>query len=239
MSEQQLLAAIAANPSDEMRRLIYADWLEEHGDPWCDVFRRGNFCGVMGWEPYEPGQYRAYNIKHQGDIAFQWSRAPSLRRLCVVPDEVLHTDTVLMPAVTKQSLRQQAIAAVSHAFLVAWCRGWRPVEADYHGRLPVGAQSLGVLNPGGHDDLLPLWKPVVTIGRLAGNDIVLGNATVSSRHSKLSFDSGQWFIEDERSRPGTYVNGERVVGRERVASGSQVRIGQPCFTIEYTHTDAG
>src|SRR5579885_1332261 len=31
--EQALLAAVAANPADDLPRLVYADWLEEHGRP--------------------------------------------------------------------------------------------------------------------------------------------------------------------------------------------------------------
>src|SRR5262249_10339211 len=31
--QEQLLAAIRANPDDDAVRLVYADWLEEHGDP--------------------------------------------------------------------------------------------------------------------------------------------------------------------------------------------------------------
>ena len=33
------LAQIAANPDDDALRLVYADWLEERGDPRCELIR--------------------------------------------------------------------------------------------------------------------------------------------------------------------------------------------------------
>jgi uncharacterized protein (TIGR02996 family) len=37
--EKQFLAAIEAQPDDRSRRLVYADWLEEHGDPRAGLIR--------------------------------------------------------------------------------------------------------------------------------------------------------------------------------------------------------
>lgn len=39
MDEQAFLDAIAANPTDVTHRLIFADWLEEQGDPRCEAVR--------------------------------------------------------------------------------------------------------------------------------------------------------------------------------------------------------
>jgi uncharacterized protein (TIGR02996 family) len=36
---QAFLSAIVANPDDPTPRLIYADWLEERGDPACEAWR--------------------------------------------------------------------------------------------------------------------------------------------------------------------------------------------------------
>jgi uncharacterized protein (TIGR02996 family) len=38
-----LIAAIAADPADDLPRLVFADWLEEHGDP------------AQGVRPADPG----------------------------------------------------------------------------------------------------------------------------------------------------------------------------------------
>ncbi|MEK6239356.1 MAG: TIGR02996 domain-containing protein, partial [Planctomycetales bacterium] len=39
MDEQDFLREIAANPSDDAPRLIFADWLEERGDLRADLLR--------------------------------------------------------------------------------------------------------------------------------------------------------------------------------------------------------
>src|SRR5262249_25897060 len=38
-SEQAFRKAILADPDDDMPRLVYADWLEEHGDPRGELIR--------------------------------------------------------------------------------------------------------------------------------------------------------------------------------------------------------
>src|SRR5437764_7748083 len=49
-----LLAAIAANPDDDTPRLVFADWLEENGEPHWAGFIRAE-CGLHrlldGWAP--------------------------------------------------------------------------------------------------------------------------------------------------------------------------------------------
>ena len=46
------LRAIADDPGDEARRLVFADWLEEHGD-WRAEFIRLD-CSLRGTEAYQP-----------------------------------------------------------------------------------------------------------------------------------------------------------------------------------------
>lgn len=50
----------------------------------------------------------------------------------------------------------------------------------------------------------------LTIGRSNQNDIVFNNKFVSSKHATLLNRSGQWYIQDENSANGTFVNGVRV-----------------------------
>jgi uncharacterized protein (TIGR02996 family) len=40
--DQAFLLAVAENPADSASRLIYADWLDEQGDPAADDLRRGD-----------------------------------------------------------------------------------------------------------------------------------------------------------------------------------------------------
>ncbi|HTQ04921.1 MAG TPA: FHA domain-containing serine/threonine-protein kinase [Polyangiaceae bacterium] len=54
--------------------------------------------------------------------------------------------------------------------------------------------------------MFPLAKPVITIGRRAGQDIVMPEPTVSGSHAILRWQSGSWSIEDTGSTNGTFAD---------------------------------
>ncbi len=54
--------------------------------------------------------------------------------------------------------------------------------------------------------MFPLAKPVITIGRRAGQDIVMPEPTVSGSHAVLRWQSGSWSIEDTGSTNGTFAD---------------------------------
>ena len=68
----------------------------------------------------------------------------------------------------------------------------------------------------------------VAIGRHEDNDLVLGwDAEVSRTHLRLELIGGEWtLVDDGLSRNGSFVNGERVVGRRRLADGDAIRLGR-------------
>jgi pSer/pThr/pTyr-binding forkhead associated (FHA) protein len=66
-------------------------------------------------------------------------------------------------------------------------------------RLPDGARAT-----------VALVVPVMTIGREAGNALVLADPSVSHRHATMRLEGDWWRVYDAGSRNGTYVNGERV-----------------------------
>src|SRR4051794_10750320 len=53
-------------------------------------------------------------------------------------------------------------------------------------------------------------KEEVTIGRLAGNDIVLNKGNVSKYHSKIVLKDGKYIVVDLKSTNGTFVNGKKI-----------------------------
>lgn len=67
----------------------------------------------------------------------------------------------------------------------------------------------------------------VTIGRAPGCDLQLElDPEVSRLHAELQQLGGDWVISDDGlSRNGSFVNGERVVGRRRLRNGDTVRCG--------------
>lgn len=52
MKEEGFLAALASDPDDDMTRLVYADWLEENGDPRSEYLRLLVSIDQLG----DPGQ---------------------------------------------------------------------------------------------------------------------------------------------------------------------------------------
>jgi pSer/pThr/pTyr-binding forkhead associated (FHA) protein len=67
----------------------------------------------------------------------------------------------------------------------------------------------------------------LTIGRRPGNDITLEwDAEVSRVHAALERTGADWVLADDGlSRNGTWVNGERVVGRRRLRDGDVIAVG--------------
>jgi pSer/pThr/pTyr-binding forkhead associated (FHA) protein len=55
-----------------------------------------------------------------------------------------------------------------------------------------------------------LNKPVLTIGRQAGNDIQVPSQRVSRLHARIRWENGNWLIEDAESLNGLIYQGQRV-----------------------------
>lgn len=66
----------------------------------------------------------------------------------------------------------------------------------------------------------------VGIGRESDNTIVItDDAYVSSRHATLTRRDDEVVVDDLGSRNGTYLNGNRLVQRQRVRTGDRIQIG--------------
>jgi serine phosphatase RsbU (regulator of sigma subunit) len=97
----------------------------------------------------------------------------------------------------------------------------------------LSAKSTGKLSTGlvlhlrdGLDErTVPLERFPVTVGRKPEKDIVLKDARVSRDHATFSLEEGAYFIEDEGSRHGTYVNGQRINGRIEIHPGDHLQFG--------------
>lgn len=75
----------------------------------------------------------------------------------------------------------------------------------------------------------------IAIGRSKQSGFRIPDESVSSQHAKLIFDRGryEYFITDEHSRNGTYVNGERLRPgvRTQIWSGAFVSFGNSVFVF--------
>ena len=70
------------------------------------------------------------------------------------------------------------------------------------------------------------------IGRAADNSLVLDDDMASAHHARLSFQDGQWWLEDLGSRNGTAVNGIPLEGPLVVTFGDQIAFGRVEFRME-------
>ncbi|MBA2595023.1 MAG: FHA domain-containing protein [Chloroflexia bacterium] len=89
----------------------------------------------------------------------------------------------------------------------------------------AGAESS--LPPG---TAIPL-EVVTTLGRIAGNTIVVADPHTSARHAEIRFERGQWWLRDLGSSNGTSLNGEPVRTVMAVRPGDVLQCGRVRFRL--------
>ena len=68
--------------------------------------------------------------------------------------------------------------------------------------------------------------PINSIGRNVNNTIFVEDDFVSSNHAMLTFRGRAWFVEDQGSTNGTYVNGHRIDRPVALSFGDELTIGR-------------
>lgn len=58
--------------------------------------------------------------------------------------------------------------------------------------------------------MIPLTKPVTTLGRQIGNDIVFQEEFLSRFHAEIIQEQDKYVLVDKNSTSGTFVNGTRI-----------------------------
>jgi hypothetical protein len=84
--------------------------------------------------------------------------------------------------------------------------------------------QLKIVNRFGAMRLLPLDKPVFTIGRKAENDLQLLSDTVSRQHAEIVYQNDAYYLVDIGSKRGTYVNDQRIE-RAQLQHQDRIRVG--------------
>ena len=87
-------------------------------------------------------------------------------------------------------------------------QGWKRARV----RIEVDGKVIGIRQ---------LDKPVLTIGRLSGNDVQVPSQRVSRLHAKMRWENGAWVIEDAESLNGITFQGNRV-DRHVLFNGDQI-----------------
>jgi len=82
-------------------------------------------------------------------------------------------------------------------------------------------------------DEFPLNSAPVTVGRGGQNDLVLaGDEFASARHARIEARGDGVWVQDLDSTNGTYVNGSRVAGAQRLGAGDILRVGETDLLVE-------
>ncbi len=74
------------------------------------------------------------------------------------------------------------------------------------------------------------------MGRNPDCDIVLDVGAVSRQHARITNIDGQFYVEDQGSRNGTFLNGNLVTGRQLLEENDQLRV---CDLVFVFHQGAG
>jgi pSer/pThr/pTyr-binding forkhead associated (FHA) protein len=74
--------------------------------------------------------------------------------------------------------------------------------------------------------------PINSIGRNVNNTVFVEDDFVSASHAMLTFRGRSWFLEDQGSTNGTYVNGHRIDRAVALSFGDEVTIGRVRMRLE-------
>jgi len=89
---------------------------------------------------------------------------------------------------------------------------------------PARSAGLVVVNPSGTRTRVVIEPVPFLIGRQSDNHLVLRDNRASRTHACITWEDGNWSIEDLNSRHGVYVNGQRIQ-KQQLASSDRIEFG--------------
>src|SRR3990167_8436445 len=69
------------------------------------------------------------------------------------------------------------------------------------------------------------------LGRQPDGDILLDVGAVSRQHARITRVGQDYFVEDMQSRNGTFLNGNRVEGRQKLSENDEVKVCELIFSF--------
>jgi pSer/pThr/pTyr-binding forkhead associated (FHA) protein len=82
-----------------------------------------------------------------------------------------------------------------------------------------------------HGEIIPLDRDKIIFGRHKPCDYVLPYPTISRQHFFVEHNGGKFFVVDQKSNNGTFVNGERVTWVE-LKDGDLIKVGPFALKVE-------
>lgn len=71
---------------------------------------------------------------------------------------------------------------------------------------------------------VPLRQSALTMGRRRDNDVVIADKAVSRRHAVIRYARGRYYLQDQDSAHGTFLNDQRI-GASVLKDGDRITIG--------------
>ncbi|MCX6393759.1 MAG: DUF3662 and FHA domain-containing protein [Solirubrobacterales bacterium] len=107
-----------------------------------------------------------------------------------------------------------------------------PVPVPTPPPIPAVAPAAGgaTLSAGGQ--LIELSPNGTVLGRSRSCDVVLEDPNASRQHAKVQMTGADWTVEDLGSTNGVDVNGSRISGPTRLATGDLIRLGHTDLTFK-------
>jgi hypothetical protein len=93
---------------------------------------------------------------------------------------------------------------------------------------PSGARLELVRGSG--PNLVPIQGSDFSVGRAPQNQLRVADPRVSGMQCRLRFAQGDWFIQDQKSSNGTFVNGKRTAA-QRIKNGDQIQVGDTMYVF--------
>lgn len=116
-------------------------------------------------------------------------------------------------------------------FLIVW-RSMRQLERH----LQASRANYGYLTCQGRDSTKRDTEryqldAVTTLGRSANNSVVVNDDFASAEHARIILETGQWWLEDRRSKNGTRLNSAVIDQRTLLADGDLIGIGKLTYQL--------
>jgi len=116
---------------------------------------------------------------------------------------------------------------------VARARAAAPITASRGAGMTRGARLVAIEPIDPVPAEYSLLKDEVSLGRSEESDVVIPHASVSRTHARLRKCDGGYELTDLNSTNGCFINNQRVQGSVMVPNGSEVRLGDVRFVLQF------
>ncbi|MFL2651355.1 MAG: FHA domain-containing protein [Anaerolineales bacterium] len=132
---------------------------------------------------------------------------------------------------TLYQLLRYALFIILYGFIgvVIWII-WQDVKSTRQ-LISLSLSAKGTLIDTSNDQYYNV-TPVTSVGRSAGNTVILQDTTVSMQHALITRRDAMWWLEDLESRNGTQLNSQPVKNPTVISNGDIVTIGRYNFNFK-------